>query len=37
MAPLAGACDEAGRMRARAQVVDLAGVPEIGGFRERLV
>lgn len=37
MAPLAGACDEAGRMMARAQVVDLAGVPEIGGFAERLV
>src|SRR5690606_38771765 len=37
MAPLAGACDEAGRMRARAQGVDVAGVREIGGFAERLV
>lgn len=37
MAPLAGACDEAGLMRGRVQVVDLAWVPEIGGFPGRLV
>lgn len=35
--PLAGACDEADRMTPRAQVVDLAGVPVIGAFPERLV